>query len=197
MVIFLLLLIGFGIYKLFIKKKSNMAQHSSVSEGKLQPDLKDIEIQKEEKIRRMWLISLLTYIVILMAFSIANSLPSAMVSENKENASIFIYHLITSILYPILWFWITYHCSYTKRGTAWLMWIMISTSISLLITVFTTYWNQTVEWDSLSRMITICVFGFDIFFWINCLRLYKVNSAREYQKVRALKAKYGPEASGF
>lgn len=76
------------------------------------------------------------------------------------------------------------------------MWAMISLPLRELADIVKGEWSQATEWYSLGWFLVLTGLGIEIFFWINCLRLRRVNSAREYQRVLALRAKHDFYANG-
>jgi hypothetical protein len=198
--ILVLLLVSFGVYKLFKRRSKNIKIQQSLSEDDLKPFLADINLQTEEGIRRQWLVSFYVYMGGTALFTFFNFFKIDSYNQLSELIGvIFTILLGLFILFPVLtpWFWITYHCAYKKRGTAWLMLFLISLPLGELANVAQGEWNQAMESGSFALIILMTFVGSEVFFWINCLRLYKFNSKRKYQTVLALKAKYGPEANGF
>jgi hypothetical protein len=130
----------------------------------------------ENKTRKTWLISFLIYI----AFSIVSTLLIFfdLLNGDSENLGIIVLTaLLISALVTIPSSWITYHCAYKKRGTAWLMWIMIAMPLRELVNFSKGEWNQ-IDWSVIAIAYVAIAFGVEIFFWVNCLRLYEVNNKR-------------------
>jgi hypothetical protein len=163
-----------------------------ITQKDFRPFAQKLDHEKENKVRKFWLISFFAYsnISVYNIFLALRDL-SATSGSLKEHPEIGLYiHATLALLGIIPWFWVTHHCAYKKRGTGWLLWTLISLPIwefpGLLISL-----QQTLDWNTLIWLMI------GIIFWVNCIRLLKVNSAREFQKVLAFKNKYGPEANGF
>ncbi len=194
------LLIAFGVYKLFRRGSKNSENQQPLSEADLKPFLDGLSLDIEVKVRKQWLASLFAFtgITALSIFFIYfGDGAFNEFSENTPLAFSLSFGLFLSSLVVVPWFWITYYCSYKKRGTVWLIWTMISLPLRELSSIGMGEWNQAADWDSLSWFMVITFLGIEVLYWVNCLRLLRVNSARECQTVLALKAKYGPEANGF
>jgi len=182
------LLIAFCIYKLLRRRSKNSGKQQSLSEGDLKPFLESLNVDLEEKVREQWLISLFAFqgisaLSILLTYFRDDAFNEFSVNIGPGFSVVFGFFICS--LSSIPWFWFTSHCPYKRRGTAWLMWTMI------LLPLGHGGWNHVAaEWETFGRLI-------GLLYWINCLPLYRVNSAREYQRVLAFKAKYGPDANGF
>lgn len=123
-----------------------------------------------KSIKKQWLVSFLILIGIVQLVNLLE------LTETKEIA-----RTITHILLVLpVWSWITYHCAYRKRGTRWLMWLLILFPIRMLLLpigfiqdgVLTTPSEKTVGWILIG--ILFCVY---LWFWSNCLLLRKENIA--------------------
>lgn len=165
----------------------------------MQPFLRNIDLVREELIRKQWLVSLYVF----TAFHTVSTLLSCLVGgdftpliESTGIAFGSIVVLALSCLLSVPLFWITYHCAYKKRGTAWLMWIMIVNPLGELGWLVGVY-EVLAEGNGIFWYLLTIVVGIEVFYWINCWRLRKVNSIREYQRVLALKAKYGSDVYDF
>ena len=120
----------------------------------------------KDKVRREWLISLLVYCgttaitlvftFLIFDFSLGIGLASALVCAAVQ-------------------FWIPYHCAYKKQGTAWLMFTMVSMTIRGWIGLSKVEW---VDWLLVDWLVISIVLGIQVYYWVNCLRLWKVNTAR-------------------
>ncbi len=124
-----------------------------------------------EEIRKQWLISFLVRFVVMYAlylFVIINF----QLSEFLEIA------MHTSLV--SLSAFTTYHCAYRKNGTKWLLLLMVVLPIDRV-------WN-VVQWVrdgafSFWPMMVLFI-AVEIYFWINCLKLYRVNTLYQVQNVR-------------
>lgn len=191
----------FFIYKIFKNRASSSLKNQQLlTDDELNPFLNTLNLDVEKKVRKQWLVSFFAFTGIhaLSAFlAYIGDGAYSMVSENTSPALSVIFGIFISFFILIFWFWITYHCAYKKRGTAWLMWTMISIPLRELADIGKGEWKHAAEWDSFGWFMVITFIGIEIFYWINCLRLRRVNAAREYQRILALKAKYGSDANGF
>ena len=196
--IIVFLLIIFGVYKLFSRNSKKSENQQFLSEEDLKPFLGSINLDFEEKVRKQWLVS---FFAIMGTLAVSNFF--IWIDLVKEHTSIAVSIVIGSILTVLAltpWCWITYHCAYKKRGTAWLLWTAIWMSLRLLsvgIVAAVLDWSQAPELNTLEWFIIMVYLGLELFYCVNCFRLLMVNSDRECQKVLALKAKYGPDADGF
>lgn len=198
--ILVFLLIAFGLYKLLKSKSKKSESRQALSEEDLKPFLSGINLDSEEKVRKQWLVSLFIFTGISALSSLITYFGESSFKELSEYTGIafsILFGLFVSAVALIPLFWITYHCAYKKRGTAWIMWIMISLPLGELSDIAKGGWSQSAEWDSTGWIMVMTFLVVEVYFWINCLRLRRVNSEREYQKVLALKAKYGSDANGF
>ncbi len=183
------LLIAFGIYRLFKKRSKKSENQPSFSKVDLKPFLETLNLEIEEKVRKQWLISFFAFIGISALSILLNYFGGSEFNEFSENTSPafgVVCGLLILSLILIFRFGITYHCSYKKRGTAWLMWTMISLPLGELAGIRKGEWSQAAEWDFLRWFMVITSLGIEVFFWINCLRLRRVNLDRA---CLALKAK--------
>lgn len=194
------LLIAFGIYRLFKRRSKKSENQPSLSEVDLKPFLETLNLEIEEKVRKQWLISFFAFTGISALSILFTYFGGGAFNEFSKNTSPafgVVCGLLIVSLALIPRFWIIYHYSYKKRGTAWLMWTMILLPLGELVDIGKGRWNEVAELDCLGWFIFITFLGIEVFFWINCLRLRRVNADRKYQRVLALKAKYGPDANGF
>jgi hypothetical protein len=201
--IIVFLLIVFGFYKLFNRNSKRSKNQQFLSEEDLKPFLGSINLDFEEKVRKQWLVSFftLTGISALSIFFII--IKNELFKESADLMSIafiIVFGSIVSSLPLIPWCWITYHCAYKKRGTAWLLWTTIWFLLRLIFLAIVAAafdWSQAAEMNSLGWFMGITFLSTEIFYRVNSFRLLMVNSDRECQKVLALKAKYGRDADGF
>lgn len=173
------LLMSFGIYKL-LKRKKNASKRPKVSEEDLQPYLQDIDVKKEKKVRKRWLtifciIQFLNFLFFFLHFSIDGFTESP---SNKELTFMLVFFFLFSALIVMPVFWITYHCSYKKRGTKWLMFILILTPLAGAARILS---------GEESQMLATVDVAILAYYWIHCLRLYKVNALRKQKTKIALK----------
>ena len=189
------LLICFGFYKFLGMKMENSKKKDPLLVDDLMPYIKNIDVENEKKIRAQWLISFLSYLAISLIIEFTRCLEIRF-SEFTENTVLSFNFIsgsfISSICNPVILFWITYHCSYKKRGTSWLMLMLIWIPAGLLLAVGTMYWNQLSLWNSLDTVLgkgwplVLAALSTSIFFWFNCLRLYRANSVRKHEEELAM-----------
>lgn len=173
-VVLLLIAILCWIFKLRV-------EHSAKNQILSGKELKNIDMPNENSVRFQWLISFVAFTAVCV---VARSLMvmTHYVALHGDTALGFAIGLslgmgVQSVLFLTPWFLITYHCSYKKRGTKWLMLILISQPIVALLNLVNEDW-QSLEFDAFSFLI-LGMFGIGILFWVNCLRLYSVNLTRK------------------
>jgi hypothetical protein len=117
-----------------------------------------------KNVRKKWLISFLTILIICSTGIIVN------IFFEPD----FIDILKTSTQLSI-WAYITYYCSYKKCGTGWLMFnlIMIPFQMSCLYLLF--FLNRSAEDLLVNLFILTPLFSW---FWINCFKLRKFNKMK-------------------
>lgn len=160
-----------------------MTTRHFITESELKPFAETINLEKEDNVRKLWLVSFLAYSIV----TVFNTYSALEDLQTTLDVSSLIIMAITRI---IPWFLITFYCSYKKRGTGWLLWILISLPIREFIPLLIAL-KLSPAWDT----FTMVLIG--LIFWNNSIRLLKTNSTREYTKVLAFKNKYGPDANGF
>jgi hypothetical protein len=117
-----------------------------------------------KNVRKKWLISFLTILILAAVGVIINIfIEPDFIEISKTSAQVSIWALIT------------YHCSYKKYGTAWLMFnlIMIPFQISCLYLIF--FINHSVEDLLVNLFILTPLFSW---FWIKCFKLRKCNKMK-------------------
>jgi hypothetical protein len=99
-------------------------------------------MQDENKIRKIWLVS---FIVILGANMVEDFITKSISLS-----------IIFSPIISLLFFWVSYHCAYKKRGT-FLLFVVIALSLVLLsihLEGWIGLWNKDcVFWDKLNSSI--------------------------------------------
>lgn len=129
----------------------------------------------ERTVRKKWLISF-----ILMTFlSVAVSFFTVIAEDGVETVSVEIgipagITLSTIIIIP--WFWITYHCSFKKRGTSWLAWSMVRIPLGEIVELFKG--NFFEGWTVLNWYVCIFSLAIEAYYLFNCYQLRKVNARR-------------------
>lgn len=157
-------------------------------------DFNDIDVIYEEKIRTQWLILFSIYFAFNFFETIVRSLDLEAIKEltvSQGQFSALRMIVLSSLTVLIPDFLITYYCSYRKKGTAWLMFLIVVVPVGLVVKFFRLEANDFYQLlYGISSLIGVV-------YWIACIRLRRVNAKWEYQKVLALKAKFGEEADGF
>jgi hypothetical protein len=186
------------LYKVNLSRKIRFLMQPTISEAPLKTYFNDRDIQNEEKVRKKWFISFLIYAGLIVIVSLICACIDLSNGLDKNSPHTFVFllsKLIDSLVFIQPWFWITYHCSYKKRGTGWLLWTIIILPLYELGYVAGGWWNKVFECDPLIgwSVVTVSV-GFDIFYLVNCLRLYRVNLSRKKKKALAIRENYVPGA---
>ena len=165
----------FWIYRDFSRNKI-------ITKDDLESGLTDLEKEKEQKVRRLWLFTyLIQFFTLIIMFIIAGYLDS-----KKNTVAIDPGPFAYSISLIFIGVWIPYHCAYRKRGTAWLMWSIVMGGLKELKDIADTQFNSL---DGITLLLCIFCFGIDIYHWINCCRLHSVNTLRKDRLAQTLKAK--------
>lgn len=129
----------------------------------------------ERNVRKKWLFSfmLMTFLCVALSFFtvIAEEGVQTVTEEIGIPAGI---TLSTLIIIP--WFWITYHCSFKKRGTSWLAWSMIRIPLGEIVELFKG--NFFEGWTVLSWYVFIFSLTIEAYYLFNCYQLRKVNARR-------------------
>jgi len=167
-----------------------------------------IQIRKtknNKKIREIWLTSFIT--VILVSFFLSNfwlliktSKEWPTLIEKQANAydiaMFFTIHLINHTFNQfigIIGALMLYYFSYKKSGTKFLLLNLILMPISMLVllaglfgAIFLMYVPAKIPATQYLTPVTLFFsLLITIYFWVNCLRLYKVNKAKKTEKENA------------
>lgn len=161
----------FVLYKILKKEKHEniISENSSLTEH---------ERFIERKTRKRWLVSFLLMSVI-SAFSVFFSVVGEDGLESVSKEIGIPLGLMISTCAVIPWFWITYHCSFKKRGTAWLTWTMVMMPLRELMDISKGGWSDVGDWNALSWFFVILFLGVEAYYFLNCYKLHKVNSIRK------------------
>lgn len=161
----------FVLYKIFKKERyGNTASDTC--------QLTEYEKLVERKTRKRWLISFLLMSVI----SVFSAFFTVVGEDGLESVSKEIgipLGVVISTFAVIPWFWITYHCSFKKRGTAWLSWTMVMVPLRELMDISKGGWSDIGEWNALSWFLVTLFLGVEAYYLFNCYHLHKVNSIRK------------------
>lgn len=179
---FIIMLGTFVIYMLIRKDSRNSENQQSLSKTDLNPYFDGLNFDIEEKVRKQWLISFFLFIGMTFVSIFFEGFGVGAFNGFFENTNLdfsdfsVISSLIFSCLNLLLWGWITYYCAYKKRGTGWLMWIMITLPLRELVRIGKGELNQVALWDSFTWFLVVTYLCVEVFYWINCLRLRKINA---------------------
>jgi len=90
-----------------------------------------------------------------------------------------------------IWSWITYHCAYRKRGTGWLMWVLISAPMIVLHDILKGDNQEVIQhllyFHPVVFFITLIPLAGISWFWFNSLRLRKLNLRRKKSPSKSIK----------
>ncbi len=182
-VLFIYALIAISVYWQYRKKKAVLKKQAQLTEELQNPFLDEMSRENETRIRKHWLITLClytaTFFIPLFEFPF----------QELFNEFSWMIQIVLAIVFGIFfilasfpWFWIAYYCAYKKRGTAWLLWTIITIPLGEVIMIISgEHWIQTHTWSSFHLFHVIASLSCEAIYWVNCLRLYKINSAREDQ----------------
>ncbi len=139
----------------------------------------DAFLMREKKVRKFWLISFCMF----SAFSYIG-LTEMLLEKNGSFIEAFGFWqaLAINLFFASIPFsigcWITYHCAYFKKGTAWLKWLLITIPGKVLLNVMQELANSADSSPS-SNAFLLAGLSIALFYWIWCLRLHNINSARK------------------
>ncbi len=163
--------IFFLLYKIFKKENSDNVKSESCH-------LTEYENLIEIKTRKKWLISL----ILMSLISVFSAFFTVVGEEGVDSVSKEIgipLGIVILTLAIIPWFWITYHCAFKKRGTAWLSWTMVMVPLRELMDISKGGWSDIGEWNALSWFFVLLFLGVEAYYLFNCYQLHKVNSRRK------------------
>jgi hypothetical protein len=152
-----------------------------------------IEEQSIQKMKKQWLVSFLTYTTLLILSILLTYFGYPVFKELSTNV-VDTQMIIANIL---VWFLITFYCTYKKNGTAWLLLTLISLPLKELAQISNGKWDLILEWNALGWIFALVYSGIEVLFWINCFMLCKINTVREYNNVQAWRKKNGSESDPF
>jgi len=111
-----------------------------------------------DKIKKQWLISFYMFalVAVILVFT-------------EDTVSECAY----SFLKTALWLSLTYYFAYKKEGTAWLMWVMISTPIKELIDINNSP-DGTFSDPGVATIFAV-ILSLEVYFLVNCYRLRRLN----------------------
>lgn len=134
-------------------------------------------ITHELNVRREWLITFFAYLGASVLLAILKGYIEGTHIDFYKNANV-LWILLSSSWDFLPWALVTYHCAYKKRGIIWLSLVMLSLPLRELGRIIRGDWNQIVGWDQLGWLVVAAFLVTEVCFWINCLRLRRVNEDR-------------------
>ncbi len=171
-------IIGFLIYLLVKKINNKLKNRILLPTSDISIYLKQVDEIKEEKARKTWLITfIITYISSL--FSAFSMWMNMSISQPLPVRIAVLFSYIVSFA---IYFWIAYHCAYKKRGSLYLLILLISIPLSYLSLIIS-HFNDASHWSELTNLTKLSIwinFGLNIFFWISSFNLRKINLIRRY-----------------
>ena len=167
-------LIGYGIYLLLRKSSKYLANRLLLPTADINLYLKEIDTSNEERVRKQWFI---TFVLINIFGFIYPYL--SLRSSGAFNIGISIGIIAISLIPSI---WITYYCAYQKRGSAFLLCLIITFPFSIFGLIAKEYFGLIMKWSPALVAVSISYITIAIFYWINCIRLRKVNLTRRFHK---------------
>ena len=115
-------IIGISVMLLLRKASRYLAERLLLPDDNIPLYLHRLDVEKENKIRKLWLISFILANLFSIYFPFVTWVNSAGISPFLAFA-IALLSVIPSI-------WITYYCAYLKRGSAFLLYLIISIPVS-------------------------------------------------------------------
>ena len=173
-------LIGYAVYKILRKLSKYLASRILLPTSDIELYLKEINTTKEEKVRRQWLISFVILNIISIIFSY---LSRAAFSPYLSGMSTVIFNAVAlaiSVLSVIPSILITYYCAYQKRGSAFLLYIIIILPLSIFGLMTREYFRPSMIWSQALVIASFSQLAINIVYWINCIRLRSVNLKRRF-----------------
>ncbi|GAB4232814.1 MAG: hypothetical protein Tsb0021_11590 [Chlamydiales bacterium] len=167
----------FILYKIYRKEQIEVVLHKQDQANKTT----EAEWLREIKIRKHWLISfyLTSFLGVFSFFSgiIEDKNFQDLTKIELEIALI----LATLIMTPL--FYITYHCSFKKRGTVWLTLTIISFPFNLIKEISSINWKDIVALNTGETffifLLFLLMFGVEMYFIVSCFQLRKINAQRK------------------
>jgi hypothetical protein len=171
-------ILGLLIYLVVKKINTKLKNRILLPTSDISTYLKQVDEIKEEKARKRWLI----IFIINYLSSIFSAFSMWMNMSVSQPLPIKITVLSSYAISFALSFWITYHCAYKKRGSAYLLLLLISIPISIFFLIMSQFSNPSY-WSQLTNLTKISVllnFGLNMLFWISSFNLRKINLVRRY-----------------
>ncbi len=174
-----------GIVTIMLLRKASryLADRLLLPDDNIPLYLQKIDTVSEDNIRRLWLISFIVTNLFAAYFSFLSNM-------NSIKAGPLLASIITLLtLIPSVW--ITYYCAYYKRGSAFLLYLIISLPLSFFFLGMNELIKPIFMWTAPLKISGLLYFPTVIFFWICSIKLRKVNLTRRYHKnALALREKF-------
>lgn len=139
------------------------------------------EFQDEDKVRKNWLISFFVFLGLSVFFGTFFLLENQQLYNFYNNAnSLFIITFSSFMFISIIgYWWLTYFFAYKKNGTKWLMFLLITIPLRELKPFVRGDGYGIINYDLAEWFVLALFLGTKLVFWVNSLKLYKLNSARK------------------
>ena len=154
------------------KASSYLAERLLLPDDNIPLYLHRLDVEKENKIRKLWLISFILANLFSIYFPFVTWVNSVGISPFLAFA-IALLSVIPSI-------WITYYCAYLKRGSAFLLYLIISIPVSIVILSMNELIRPLFIWSSHLKISGILYLAALIFFWTSSIKIRRVNLNRRY-----------------
>jgi hypothetical protein len=161
-----------------------------VSEDDLRAYLTEGDMQHEARVRKQWLISycLFTTMSVLLLSLIwlyaPAKFPEKIFSELEQTRVGFFMYISYILLSSV----IGYYFAHRRRGTIWLLLAIVGMGMNALVQLFA---QGVVLYVLGWKGLLFCpLVGIEIWAWVNCIRLRKVNALRKFITKLARKHKY-------
>lgn len=185
---FILLLPFYLLGLVYSRRRSN--KKYPISEEELRPYFGHTELQYEARVRKQWVLSYLLQIVLFFTLPLmlwwceaSDSGPFGLSATGPRPIDV-----LALAIREFLIFLIGYYCAYKRRGTIWLFWSIILMPRTILVLLcLGAALLYGFGWYFL--MLTPLL-GVQIWLWVNCIRLRRVNALRRSFASLARKNKY-------
>lgn len=191
----LFLLIALVAYKRYKKRSAHAEkQLATLSEEDLKPFFNPDDLAEENKVRLHWLISLIAVSAASAGVFFLTYMRKGGFQAFSEQLGAPVFSIIFGLAFCCLitlpWVWLSYKYAYKEKRTPWLILSLVSIPALEFYSVYRGDWAQAAEWTLLSWSLVLTFLAIKILFWINCLRLLKINSNRKTKVALALKQKH-------
>jgi multisubunit Na+/H+ antiporter MnhB subunit len=183
-IIAVVLMVVFLVYDHFKTKNIEQEDVPAKAETPVPTPLTESEILAETEVRKRWLISFVLYMtwgVILSFFTFLTIFMATAAEKGDISLPVSILIAIIGIaMISIPAIWITYHCAYTKRGTAWLTFLLIIIPFRYVQAASSDMFEFESSIDAASVIVVAVIdIVIAVFYWWNCFCLRKVNALRK------------------